>query len=196
MEDELLTTEFKKLPIEERCVHKAWKARVNGYEEAVKLFNGIVDEKSPEWNKYLGLIKKFVTDSNALGQEKGLEATLIFVENCGNAGKTAGEVMSGIVAKCIAAPKTKTKELATQVTLMYIEIEKQDIVLEELLKGMEHKNPKIVAGCIVATKLALQEFGSKVIPIKPLVKKIPVLLADRDKTVRDEGKAMVVEMYR
>ncbi|XP_044737477.1 protein mini spindles isoform X3 [Chrysoperla carnea] len=196
MEDELLTTEFKKLPIEERCVHKAWKARVNGYEEAAKLFRMIVDEKSPEWNKYLGLIKKFVTDSNALGQEKGLEATLVFVENCGNAGKTVGEVMSGIVTKCIAAPKTKTKELATQVTLMYIEIEKQDIVLEELLKGMEHKNPKIVAGCIVATKLALQEFGSKVIPIKPLVKKIPVLLADRDKTVRDEGKAMVVEMYR
>lgn len=46
----------------------------------------------------------------------GLEAALVFVENCGHAGKTTGEVMSGIVAKCIAAPKTKTKDLALQVS--------------------------------------------------------------------------------
>lgn len=68
MEDE---NEYKKLPTEEKCVHKLWKARVLGYEEAIKLFNQIDDEKSPEWNKYLGLIKKFVTDSNAAAQEKG-----------------------------------------------------------------------------------------------------------------------------
>lgn len=84
-------TEFKKLPIDEQCVHKLWKARVNGYEESKKLFSTL-DEKAPEWNKYLGLIKKFVVDSNAVAQEKGLEATLVFVENAGNAGKTVGEV--------------------------------------------------------------------------------------------------------
>uniref|UniRef100_A0A182N2B9 XMAP215/Dis1/CLASP TOG domain-containing protein n=1 Tax=Anopheles dirus TaxID=7168 RepID=A0A182N2B9_9DIPT len=52
-------TEYKKLPIDERCVYELWKARVDGYEEAAKLFRTIDDEKSPEWNKYLGLIKKF-----------------------------------------------------------------------------------------------------------------------------------------
>ncbi|KAL0879509.1 hypothetical protein ABMA27_003252 [Loxostege sticticalis] len=193
MEDE---NEYKKLPTEDKCVHKLWKARVAGYEEAIKLFNQIDDEKSPEWNKFLGLIKKFVTDSNAVAQEKGLEAALVFVENCGHAGKTVGEVMSGIVAKCIAAPKTKTKDLALQVTLMYVEIEKQEIVEEELLKGMEHKNPKIVAACTAALNTALKQFGNKVVAIKPMVKKIPVLLADRDKGVRDEMKALVIEMHR
>ncbi|KAM3966107.1 LOW QUALITY PROTEIN: msps cytoskeleton-associated protein 5 [Aphomia sociella] len=193
MEDE---NEYKKLPIDEKCVHKLWKARVTGYEEAIKLFNQIDDEKSPEWNKYLGLIKKFVTDSNAVAQEKGLEAALVFVENCGHAGKTTGEVMSGIVAKCIAAPKTKTKDLALQVTLMYIEIEKHEVVEEELLKGMDQKNPKVVAACIAALNTALKQFGNKVIAIKPMVKKIPVLLADRDKSVRDEMKALVIEMHR
>lgn len=108
-------TEYKKLPIDERCVHKLWKARVDGYEEAAKLFRTIDDEKSPEWNKYLGLVKKFVTDSNAAAQEKGLEATLVFVENSGNAGKTVGEVMSGIITKCIGAPRAKTKDLAGHV---------------------------------------------------------------------------------
>ncbi|XP_032523081.2 protein mini spindles isoform X1 [Danaus plexippus] len=193
MEDE---NEYKKLPTEEKCVHKLWKARVTGYEEAIKLFNQIDDEKSPEWNKYLGLIKKFVTDSNVVAQEKGLEAALVFVENCGHAGKTTGEVMSGIVTKCIAAPKTKTKDLALQITLMYIEIEKHEIVEEELLKGMEQKNPKVVAACISALNTALKQFGNKVVAIKPMVKKIPILLADRDKTVRDEMKALVIEMHR
>lgn len=192
MEDE----EYKKLPIDEKCVHKLWKARVNGYEEVTKLFRQIDDDKSPEFSKYLGLVKKFVIDSNAMGQEKGLEATLAFVENYAYAGKTVGEVMSGIVTKCIAAPKTRTKELALQLTLMYIEIEKAEAVQEELIKGMEQKNPKIVAACVNASTVALKEFGSKIIPIKPLVKKISVLLSDRDKSVRDETKLMIVEMYR
>lgn len=189
-------SEYKKLPVDERCVHKLWKARVDGYEEAAKLFRTIDDEKSPEWNKYLGLIKKFVVDSNAVAQEKGLEAALVFVENSGNAGKTVGEVMSGIVSKCIGAPKAKTKDLAVQITLMYVEIEKQEIVLEELLKGTEQKNPKIVTACVAAITQALREFGSKVIAIKPIVKKLPTLLSDRDKSVRDESKALTIEIYR
>ncbi|XP_059619515.1 protein mini spindles isoform X2 [Phlebotomus argentipes] len=189
-------TEFKKLPVDERCVHKLWKARVDGYEEATKIFREIVDEKSPEWNKFLGLVKKFVVDSNVMAQEKGLEATLVFVENCGFAGKTVGEVMSGIVSKCIGAPKAKTKDLAIQISLMYIEIEKHEIVMEELIKGMENKNPKIGAACIATTTTALREFGSKVIAVKPIVKKIATLLSDRDKNVRDEAKSLTIEIYR
>ncbi|XP_020296342.1 protein mini spindles isoform X2 [Pseudomyrmex gracilis] len=189
-------TEYMKLPLEERCVHKSWRARLHGYEECVKTFQCIDDEKSSEWNKYVGFIKKFVVDSNAAAQEKGLEATLAFVENAAVAGKIVGEVMSGIVSKCIAAPKTKTKELAVQITLMFIEIEKYDAVQDELLKGTEAKNPKIVSACISTLTLALKEFGPKVINIKPLMKKIANFLEDRDKTVREEGKIMVVEMYR
>lgn len=192
MEDE----EYKKLPVEDRCVHKLWQARKNGYEEVTKIFRQIDDDKSPEFGKYLGLVKKFVVDSHAVGQEKGLEATLAFIENYAHAGKTVGEVMSGIISKCIAAPKNRTKELAVQVILMYIEIEKGEVVQEELLKGMEQKNPKIVAACISAITTALKEFGSKIITVKPLVKKIPDLFSDRDKTVRDEARLMVIEIYR
>lgn len=65
---------------------KLWKARINGYEEAIKLF-GQLDEKAPEWNKFTGIVKKFVIDSNAVAQEKGLEATLVFVENSATAGR-------------------------------------------------------------------------------------------------------------
>lgn len=169
---------------------------MHGYEECVKTFQCIDDEKSAEWNKYVGFIKKFVADSNAAAQEKGLEATLAFVENAAVAGKIVGEVMSGIVSRCIAAPKTKTKELAVQITLMYVEIERHEAVQEELLRGTDAKNPKIVSACIATLTLALREFGPKVVSVKPLMKKIANFLEDRDKTVREEGKAMVVEMYR
>ncbi|XP_070169213.1 protein mini spindles isoform X2 [Polyergus mexicanus] len=189
-------TEYMKLPLEERCAHKSWRARLHGYEECVKTFQCIDDEKSPEWNKYMGFIKKFVVDSNAAAQEKGLEATLAFVENAAVAGKIVVEVMNGIVSKCIAAPKAKTKELAVQITLMYIEIEKYEAVQEELLKGTDAKNPKIVSACIATLTLALKEFGPKVINMKPLIKKMGNFLEDRDRTVREEGKTMVVEMYR
>ena len=56
-----------------------------------------------------------MVDSNAVAQEKGLEAALAFAENSDIAGKTVNEVIDGLVSKCLAAPKTKTKDLAKQV---------------------------------------------------------------------------------
>uniref|UniRef100_A0A2S2Q544 Cytoskeleton-associated protein 5 n=1 Tax=Sipha flava TaxID=143950 RepID=A0A2S2Q544_9HEMI len=187
-------TSYIKLPIEERCIHKLWKARISGYEEAIKVF-GQLDEKAPEWNKFTGIIKKFVIDSNAVAQEKGLEATLVFVENSATAGRTAGDIMTGLITKCYGAPKAKTKDIAIQITLMLIEIEKQDIVIEELIKGMDHKFPKIVSTCIKAATQSIKEFGSKVLNIKPLLKKLQPILEDRDKSVRDEAKLLAIEIY-
>lgn len=60
---------------------QVWKARLHGYEEATKLFKKTSEEKSPEFSKYAGLLKKFVTDSNAVAQEKGLEAVLAFLDS-------------------------------------------------------------------------------------------------------------------
>uniref|UniRef100_A0A8C9SES7 Cytoskeleton associated protein 5 n=2 Tax=Scleropages formosus TaxID=113540 RepID=A0A8C9SES7_SCLFO len=120
-------SEWMKLPTDQKCEHKVWKARLNGYEEALKLFQRIEDEKSPEWGKYLGLIKKFVTDSNAVAQLKGLEAALAYVENAHVAGN---------------------------------------------------------------------EFGSKIITLKPIVKVLPKLFESREKAVRDEAKLLAVEIYK
>ncbi|XP_066968382.1 cytoskeleton-associated protein 5 isoform X2 [Macrobrachium rosenbergii] len=189
-------TEYLKLPLEERCVHKLWKARLNGYEECTKHFPKIVDEKSPEFAKFAPLMKKFVTDSNAVAQEKALDAVLAFVENAHVAGRTAGEVTAGIVQKCLAAPKRGTQEKALEVVLMYCEIEKYEVVQEELMKGFTQKNPKVVAASVRAVATALREFGPKVINPKPLMKQMHTLLEDRDKNVREESKKLVIELYR
>ncbi|XP_043083579.1 cytoskeleton-associated protein 5 isoform X3 [Puntigrus tetrazona] len=189
-------SEWMKLPIDQKCEHKIWKARLNGYEEALKLFQKIEDEKSSEWGKYLGLIKKFVTESNAVAQLKGLEAALAFIENAHVAGKTTGEVVSGVVGKVFNQPKARAKELGTEICLMYIEIEKAEVVQDELIKGLDNKNPKIVVACIETLRKALCEFGSKIITLKPVVKVLPKLFESREKAVRDEAKLLAVEIYR
>ncbi|XP_071974868.1 cytoskeleton-associated protein 5 isoform X3 [Engystomops pustulosus] len=189
-------SEWMKLPIDQKCEHKVWKARLNGYEEALKLFQKIVDEKSPEWSKYLGLIKKFVTESNAVAQLKGLEAALVYIENAHVAGKTTGEVVSGVVNKVFNQPKAKAKELGSDICLMYIEIEKGETVQEELLKGLDNKNPKIVVACVETLRRALSEFGSKITSLKPIIKVLPKLFESREKAVRDEAKLLAVEIYR
>lgn len=189
-------SEWLKLPVDQKCEHKLWKARLSGYEEALKIFQKIKDEKSPEWSKYLGLIKKFVTDSNAVVQLKGLEAALVYVENAHVAGKTTGEVVSGVVSKVFNQPKAKAKELGIEICLMYIEIEKGESVQEELLKGLDNKNPKIIVACIETLRKALSEFGSKIILLKPIIKVLPKLFESRDKAVRDEAKLFAIEIYR
>ncbi|XP_058162245.1 cytoskeleton-associated protein 5 [Dasypus novemcinctus] len=189
-------SEWMKLPVDQKCEHKLWKARLSGYEEALKIFQKIKDEKSPEWSKFLGLIKKFVTDSNAVVQLKGLEASLVYVENAHVAGKTTGEVVSGVVSKVFNQPKAKAKELGIEICLMYIEIEKGEAVQEELLKGLDNKNPKIIVACIETLRKALSEFGSKIILLKPIIKVLPKLFESREKAVRDEAKLIAVEIYR
>nr|XP_040018172.1 cytoskeleton-associated protein 5-A isoform X2 [Gasterosteus aculeatus aculeatus] len=189
-------SEWMKLPIDQKCEHKVWKARLSGYEEALKLFQRIQDEKSPEWGKYLGLIKKFVTDSNAVAQLKGLEAALVFIENAHVAAKTTGEVVSGVVTKVFNQPKARAKELGTDICLMYMEIEKAEVVQEELLKGLENKNPKIVVACLETLRKALSEFGSKIVTLKPIVKILCKQFESREKAVRDEVKLLAVEIYK
>ncbi|XP_066276419.1 cytoskeleton-associated protein 5-like isoform X5 [Branchiostoma lanceolatum] len=188
-------SEWRKLPTDDKCVHKVWKARLAGYEEATKLFKKQTNEKSPEFGKYLGLMKKFVTDNNAIAQEKGLEAVLAFVENAADAKKTAGEVIPGIVTKVLNA-RPKTKEKGVEICMMYIEIERQDIVQEEIMKGFSNKQPKVVAACIQVLTEGLRCFGNKILPIKPVVKSLPPLLEHKDKTVREEAKQLSLEIYR
>lgn len=66
---------------------QVWKARLSGYEEAAKLFQKLDNEKSPEFSKFAGLLKKFALDSNAVAQEKGLDAILAYQENAALAPK-------------------------------------------------------------------------------------------------------------
>lgn len=164
----------------------------------LKLYQLADDEKAPEFSKYASIVKKIPVDSMAAAQEKGLASVYAFVELAAPnvSGKIAGDVLSGVVNKCLVSSKAKTKELAGDIVLMYIEVEKHDVVIEELTKGLENKSPKIVCACIQLLRDALNRFGPKVIKPGPLIKIVQAKIEDRDKNVRDETKLLAIEIYR
>ena len=58
--------------------------------------------------------------------------------------------------------RAKVKEKAVEICLMLVEIDKQDVVQEELITGFANKQPKIVAGSVEILRTALALFGHKV----------------------------------
>nr|CDS20280.1 microtubule associated protein xmap215 [Echinococcus granulosus] len=189
-------SEWVKLSTIDKIEHKQWKARMAGYDEAIKLFQTQSSEKSYVFGDYVGLLKKMVTDSNAFAQEKALDVVLAFVENAAIAPRAAPDVCAGIVSKCMNASRPKTKERGAEILLYYIELEKTDVVLEEVIKGLSVKQPKVVVGCLQTLRTALSLFGPKIISIKLMLKDTLRLLEDRDPNIRNESKELVVEMFR
>ncbi|XP_063678365.1 cytoskeleton-associated protein 5-like isoform X4 [Bolinopsis microptera] len=191
-------SEWEKLPALEKCLHKSWKARCAGYEEVMKELQLLKSNpKDPKFDQYLGNIKKFIVDSNANSQEKGCAAALMFITYADCAKKVVKEAVSGIVVKGLNG-KPKTKDLCAQIFLMCVEIEKVTDAREEILEAFSNKQPKIVAAAVNIITKSLNQFGSKVFPIKPLVQKslLKPIMEHKDGKVRDEGKALVTEMYR
>ena len=194
MEDEI---DFSRLSLEELCTHKkSWKARKQGYEQAEKLFLTCDSETSQAVSRFAYLLKDIAGDANVVALDKGLDAVLAFVDNASIAPKTANDVCTPLVMKCLASVKQNVQKKAREILLLYCEIGRGDVVQDELIKGLQQKNPKAIVGCLKAITECLKEFGSGVLTVKPLVKPIVTLLEDRDKTVRDESKSLVVEMYR
>ncbi len=78
--------DFSTIPILDRIVHKNWKARLDGYETLPKLFQLTSSDTDPAFRPYLsdpGLLKKIASDSNAVAQEKGLDALCALVQFSG-----------------------------------------------------------------------------------------------------------------
>ena len=69
--------------------------------------------------------------------------------------------------------------MAKDILLMLCEVEVHEKVIEELIKGLAQKNPKIVVGCLVNMTECLKAFGAKVIKVSPLLKAAMPLLEHR-----------------
>lgn len=60
--------------------------------------------------------------------------------------------MSALVSNClIGKPKTKALNIAIEI----LKIDKKYLALEEIVKGLKHKNPKISQSCIEIIKQAI-----------------------------------------
>ncbi|KAJ7452458.1 microtubule associated protein [Mycena galericulata] len=170
--------DFSSIPVAERLAHKSWKARVSGYETLVKIFQATASDTDPAFRPYINnpdLLKKIATDSNAVAQEKGVECLVALVQYAGeSAAKTRDVVVPALVDKCFGSTRTGTKTQAVELALQYVEVENSGVgVVTDILPGLSAKQPKTVAGCILALKEII-----------------------RDKTVRAEGTLLTHALYQ
>ena len=119
--------DFSQLPISDRLNHKNWKARVSAYESLIKTFQNTASDSDPAFKPYLNspdILKKAVTDANAVAQEKGVEMVVTFVKFAGeNAAKTRDAVVPALVDKCFGSTRAGTKVQASELVLQYVEVE-------------------------------------------------------------------------
>ncbi|SJX62376.1 related to STU2-Microtubule-associated protein (MAP) of the XMAP215/Dis1 family [Sporisorium reilianum f. sp. reilianum] len=195
--------DFTKMSIEERLASKLWKARVSAYEDLSKAFPKTSSENDPIFRQYTrnpDVLKAIVVDTNAVAQEKGVDAVCAFVEFGGQpAGKTREVVVPALIEKCLGSTRAGTKKNALELISFYAEME--DVVgceplLADLLDGLKAKQPKVVAGCIAAIKDLVRDFGHKQVSPKPILKRLPDMFAHSDKNVRAEASLLAHELHR
>ena len=79
---------------------------------------------------------------------------------------------------------------------MYIETDKPDPVIEELLPILSHKQPKVIAATLDALTQIYHAYGCKTIEPKSVLKLLPKVYGHADKNVRAKAQELTVEFYR
>ncbi|KAF2423105.1 ARM repeat-containing protein [Tothia fuscella] len=193
--------DFSALPLPDRFAHKNWKVRKEAYEAAAKEFDSAQSEADPVVRQFIldpGLWKAAVADSNVAAQQEALGSLISFLNIAGPQGctRTRNLTIVPIVEKGLAATRPVAKQKALEALLLYIELDKADPVIEELLPLLAHKQPKIIAATLAALREIYHAYGCKTVEPKPTLKALPKIYGHADKNVRAEGQNLTVELYR
>ncbi|GJZ09658.1 MOR1-like protein [Tanacetum coccineum] len=143
------------------------------------------------------LFKKTVSDSDAIVQDKALDALIAYLKaaDAHVAGRYAKEVCDAIMAKChIGRPKTKEK--AQMVFILWVELEAVDACLDAMEKAIKCQDAKAV---VLATDFmiqALSEFGPVIVSLNRIVKMLLEILDHQDLNVLASSKGLTLELCR
>lgn len=110
--------------------------------------------------------------------------------------RTRQLTISPIVEKGLAATRPVAKQKAMEAILLYVELDKPDPVIEELLPILSHKQPKIIAATLTALTQIFHAYGCKTVEPKSTLKMLPKVFGHADKNVRAEAQNLTVEFYR
>ncbi len=193
--------DFSQLPLADRFAHKNWKVRKEGYEAAAKEFERTPAESDPVFKAFLldsGLWKDAAGDSNVAAQQEGLTALCAFLKYAGPqaALRTRSTAIEPIREKGLASTRPAAKAAAQEAILLYVENDKPDFVIEELLPALSHKQPKVIAATLSTITLMFHNFGCKILDPKPVLKTLPKVFGHADKNVRAEATNLTAELYR
>lgn len=191
--------DFSKLPLTDRWTHKVWKVRKEAYETAAKEFKTSQESDAivKDFVADSALWKGAVADSNVAAQQEGLAALCAFLEIAGTPGcrRTRNETIAPIVEKGLTG-RPAAKASALEALMLYIELDKPDPVIDELIPLLSHKQPKIIAATLSALTSLFHAYGCKTIEPKPVIKQLPKMYGHADKNVRAEAQNLTVELYR
>lgn len=101
-----------------------------------------------------------------------------------------------IVEKGLPSARPAAKTNAQEALLLLVELDKADPVIEEMLPGLSHKVPKVIAATLTGLRTIYHNFGCKIVDPKPVLKALPKVFGHADKNVRAEAQSLTVEMYR
>ncbi|CAH1403385.1 unnamed protein product [Nezara viridula] len=187
-----LQMQFYDLSVESACCHDDWKVRLLGYQKAFEIFLQIEDKNSQKWNSFLDIVKNFVMDQNPQCLVKGLLAVLIFVKKCGQAARTAKDVVGGIANTCFDTNQSCIFTLAVDIIFCYIKIGQQHIVNRKLTdiiqQSGDEKRAKI---CLYLIGEGIKQFGITALELKRLISVLASLLNDKSKGVRKEVEKLL-----
>lgn len=193
--------DFSKLPLPDRFAHKNWKVRKEGYEDAARQFALTPDESDPIFRTFIldsGLWKAAAGDSNVAAQQEGLAALCAFLKYGGKeaASRSRGAALQPVYEKGLSSTRPAAKANALEALLLYVEIDKPDLIIEELLPALTNKQPKVIAATLAAISAIFHNFGVRTVDPKPILKQLPKIFGHADKSVRAEGQNLAVELYR
>lgn len=75
-------------------------------------------------------------------------------------------------------------------------MDKADPVIEEMIPGLSHKVPKVIAATLAGLRQIYHDFGCRIVDPKPVLKALPKVFGHADKNVRAEAQNLTVELYR
>lgn len=193
--------DFSQLPLPDRFAHKNWKVRKEGYEAATKEFETTPDESDPAFRPFIqdpNLWKSAAGDSNVAAQQEGLAALCAFLKFGGQqaAIRSRNFTIQPLYEKGLSSTRPAAKASALEALLLYIELDKSDHIIEELLPALSHKQPKIIAATLSAFTTIYHNFGIKIVDYKPVLKVLPKVFGHADKNVRAEATNLTAELYR
>lgn len=113
-----------------------------------------------------------------------------------NHARTRQITIATIAEKGLPSTRAAAKQKALESLLLYIEMDKSEPVIEELLPILSHKQPKVIAATLEALTQIYHAYGCKTVDPKPVLKALTKMYGHADKNVRARAQELTVELYR
>lgn len=202
----------KLLPLGDRFEHKvpssiygcaylhcqAWKVRQGAYDELTRLFRQAESPRDSVFREHADIIRRLPAESNAVVLENALNCLIAFVEGgpVEAVKRIRADVLPVLCEKGLGAQRVGARAKAVECLMGIVEVDGAEAVVSELVVLLSSKQPKLAAAATNAICELLKAFGHEVVSVKSLGKHLPTIFANADKSVRTEGQALAVQMYR